>query len=899
MKRFTLFRSIVLSALMLTSLTMNAAEGALKGKFTVNANGDQVVFSQGNLQYQAVSETDGGTWKFADKQTTFLDKGPNIAISGTNRGWIDLFGWGTGDNPTNASTDNADYANFAEWGDNPIANGGNMPNQWRTLTADEWMYILHGRQDADQKLGIGTVNGVKGIILLPDVWETPLNEMGMPIVFYSLNARNVSWLTSYYYNSNKNNYELTTFSEKGWEDMEDAGAVFLPVTGLRTGLVMDYVSNMGGYHSSTKKDDTHAYYLSFNQSEIIPNGYCNLSSGYAVRLVQDCRQEKTDTRLSFIDVTGGPVRQMEAIVGEDFDEPLLTFETPVALPVTYSSTNENVATVDPATGEVTLIAEGSTSIIAVFAGNDNYNAARATYLLIVNKAETPVITDCPEAVFNFNGLQVTSLEIQEGEQVPVPMLMGVTGAPLTGSIRIENERVALVSADGSILGVSAGQTVMHVICPVSDTQTCDYTLTIVVTAAAASSELCVGGVPVTDNNKDDVLNDNGSVVYDPVSNTLTLTQAVVNGINADLIPGRNRTAEEEDINAAIRYTGSDLLTIVLVGANAILNADMGIYSEKAPVIIAGAVGAYGTARISGNIVAVKAEALKLYQCDVTASGSVGIAVDELGVANEAHLTAIGRSLAIQANTLLMTADSNIGILTAGVRFVPQSGFFTAEGTVALFVEIGKMVVPVAENEETTLDFTVTDPEGNESVIFNSTAQDKYNEETGQIELSSTLTDEQVTTAMETLLPGSSQWKESLPGSIAFVIPAGKGTIEIEGWKADGYELKLKMGNQPVVVLGLDESGKTVLKYDTPAAIYVVIYLHSDADYAPARIARVVEEDPAIGAAIRSIKITPNGAPTALDGIGADNGVNGKVLIDGQLFIIRNGKTYTATGVEVE
>ena len=206
-----------------------------------------------------------------------------------------------------------------------------------------------------------------------------------------------------------------------------------------------------------------------------------------------------------------------------------------------------------------------------------------------------------------------------------------------------------------------------------------------------------------------------------------------------------------------------------------------------------------------------------------------------------------------------------------------------------------MVVPVAENEETTLDFTVTDPEGNESVIFNSTAQDKYNEETGQIELSSTLTDEQVTTAMETLLPGSSQWKESLPGSIAFVIPAGKGTIEIEGWKADGYELKLKMGNQPVVALGLDESGKTVLKYDTPAAIYVVIYLHSDADYAPARIARVVEEDPAIGAAIRSIKITPNGAPTAVDGIGADNGVNGKVLIDGQLFIIRGEKMFDAKG----
>jgi hypothetical protein len=150
---------------------MNAAEGALKGKFTVNANGDQVVFSKGNLQYQAVSETDGGTWKFADKQTTFLDKGPNIAISGTNRGWIDLFGWGTGDNPTNASTDNADYSTFVDWGNNMVSNGGNAAGLWRTLTADEWMYIFHGRRDADQLIGTGTVNGVKGVILLPDKWE--------------------------------------------------------------------------------------------------------------------------------------------------------------------------------------------------------------------------------------------------------------------------------------------------------------------------------------------------------------------------------------------------------------------------------------------------------------------------------------------------------------------------------------------------------------------------------------------------------------------------------------------------------------------------------------------------------------------------------------------------------
>ena len=195
--------------------------------------------------------------------------------------------------------------------------------------------------------------------------------------------------------------------------------------------------------------------------------------------------------------------------------------------------------------------------------------------------------------------------------------------------------------------------------------------------------------------------------------------------------------------------------------------------------------------------------------------------------------------------------------------------------------------------------TMIDPEGTETLIFSSTSQDRYNEETGQIELSSTLTDEQVETAMETLVPGSSQWKESLPGSITFDIPAGQGTITLEGWQSTGYVLKLKMGSQPVVTFTMDDAGQCVILYDTPAAIHVVIYLQVDKSSLPKRIARVKEEEPVIGATIRSIKITPKGTSTEVDTIGAGSDVNGKVLYDGRFFIIRNGKTYTATGVEVK
>ena len=40
-----------LIAVLTCATTIFATEGALKGKFTINDKGDQIVFSQGNLQY--------------------------------------------------------------------------------------------------------------------------------------------------------------------------------------------------------------------------------------------------------------------------------------------------------------------------------------------------------------------------------------------------------------------------------------------------------------------------------------------------------------------------------------------------------------------------------------------------------------------------------------------------------------------------------------------------------------------------------------------------------------------------------------------------------------------------------------------------------------------------------
>ena len=53
MKKIYLFLPATLMMLA-CSIQLFAADGALSGRFTVDFNGNQVVFSQGNLQYNAL-----------------------------------------------------------------------------------------------------------------------------------------------------------------------------------------------------------------------------------------------------------------------------------------------------------------------------------------------------------------------------------------------------------------------------------------------------------------------------------------------------------------------------------------------------------------------------------------------------------------------------------------------------------------------------------------------------------------------------------------------------------------------------------------------------------------------------------------------------------------------------
>ena len=150
-------------------------EGTLPGVFSISAS-NRVAFSRGNLQYKAST----GTWRFALHQEDIVGTA-NANISSYDTNWIDLFGYGTsgynGKNPYTSSTASSNYISSAiaasnyDWGVyNAISNGGNRAGIWRTLSKTEWDYMISSRANAANLRARATVNGVPGLILLPDNW---------------------------------------------------------------------------------------------------------------------------------------------------------------------------------------------------------------------------------------------------------------------------------------------------------------------------------------------------------------------------------------------------------------------------------------------------------------------------------------------------------------------------------------------------------------------------------------------------------------------------------------------------------------------------------------------------------------------------------------------------------
>lgn len=306
-------------------------EGAINSLFTINENGDRVYFSQGNLQYQASTNT----WRFAEHQWDFVggnesggggvsyqyDGGTvyengvrcrNELISSTYDGWIDLFGWGTSGfnhgaicyQPWSISQESGDYFAYgndayslynmtgkADWGYNAIRNGGRINNVWRTLKSEEWDYILNNRY---------TVSGIKyAKATLVDFYEDEPSIMGLIIIPDDWSE---SYYTLMYTNSSNSSFLDNRISKSDWENIFEAnGAVFLPVAGLRFGVINSSIMESAYYWSSSSNESLEGYMatsLTFSDNSVFTghfyyHSYCVISGngvGEAVRLVHDANK---------------------------------------------------------------------------------------------------------------------------------------------------------------------------------------------------------------------------------------------------------------------------------------------------------------------------------------------------------------------------------------------------------------------------------------------------------------------------------------------------------------------------------------------------------------------------------------------------------------------------------
>lgn len=136
--------------------------------------------------------------------------------------------------------------------------------------------------------------------------------------------------------------------------------------------------------------------------------------------------------------------------------------------ITWSSDNDNVATVDAATGTVTGVAAGKAKITATFAGDEVYEGSTASYEIKVKGA--------PSLSF-----PQTSYTVEMGDAFTAPKLEGLPKG-VTPAYTSSKEEVATVdAATGEVKIVGVGTTTITVTSPNTDIYeeaTASYVLTV-------------------------------------------------------------------------------------------------------------------------------------------------------------------------------------------------------------------------------------------------------------------------------------------------------------------------------------------------------------------------------------------------------------------------------------
>lgn len=224
---------------------------------------------------------------------------------------------------------------------------------------------------------------------------------------------------------------------------------------------------------------------------------------------------KASTTLSF------PQATYDAKTTQGFDAPEATLSPSGAGTVTYSytSTTENLMTINKNTGKVTLgKVDGTATVTATFAGNDNYTGSTASYTLNVTAPPPPTIT--------VDVAPKTELYVDETFQFRL-----TTSSTAGFEYASSDATVLTVADDGTMKGLKAGTATLSITSK-EDATYAPLTLTYTVTVKRYPTELTIGGLQ--------------STYYTDYSGTITATRML-------LSPQENNKTVDEPVV----YTSSD------------------------------------------------------------------------------------------------------------------------------------------------------------------------------------------------------------------------------------------------------------------------------------------------------------------------------------------------------
>ena len=479
-----------------------------------------------------------------------------------------------------------------------------------------------------------------------------------------------------------------------------------------------------------------------------------------------------------------------------------TLNNPHQLPLTWSSSNEGVATVNTS-GVVTIVGAGETVISAAFAGDEAYIANTISYTLSVNKADATVTFASKTASGKM------------GEAFTAPKVT-TSPADLTLAYTSSNTKVATVDpSTGAVTLVSAGETMITASFAGNDNYNAandSYTLT-VAKADAVSSDLSFASGTAT------------ATFGDATVTSPELT-------NPHQLPLTWSSSDE----GVATVNASGVVTIVGAGET-VISADFA--GDEA----------YIANTISYTLSVNKADATVTF-ASKTASGKMGEAFTAPKVTTSpADLTLAYTS----SNTKVATVDSSTGAVTlvsAGetnitATFAGNDNYNSASDSYTLVIEASDptpeerlKLEPIVKEVDYTMDESdFINADGSEVDLSNtivniilftlknqeSSEGDGYDTDEHCIVINTvTLTSTVNTLIANGVEPGSSDYASQFTG-MTFIVPAGEGYIIVTSQEAESIYLMVKVGNDAPVAINMLEMGDYSIPYKSNSPTYVYLW----------------------------------------------------------------------------